>query len=126
VINHETLVVYYLSNDDYVRRYEQDLVNAMKDGNNAMFCLGVSESHEMVANTNAQISFGIRNNKIAEDFLPVCSVLVGQLLGFYKSLQLGLMPDAPSVNGAISRVVQGVTIYPVEDCVITTGSDECS
>jgi tagatose-6-phosphate ketose/aldose isomerase len=41
-------------------------------------------------------------------------VLVGQLLGFYKSLQLDLMPDAPSVNGAISRVVQGVNIYPVE------------
>ena len=40
------LVVYFFSNNDYVKRYEQDLVNAMKDGNNAMFCLGVSESDE--------------------------------------------------------------------------------
>jgi len=113
VIDDETLVVYFLSNDDYVKQYEQDLVNAMSDGNNAMYCLGVSESDEKVANTNGQVSFGIKGNKIAEDFLPVCSVLVGQLLGFYKSLQLGLMPDNPSVNGAISRVVQGVHIYPV-------------
>lgn len=113
VIDEETLVVYFLSNDDYVKRYELDLVNAMKDGNNAMYCLGVSESYELIENTNGQISFGINDNKIEEDFLPVCSVLVGQLLGFYKSLQLGLMPDSPSVNGAISRVVQGVNIYPI-------------
>jgi len=106
-------VVYFLSNDDYVKRYELDLVNAMKDGNNAMYCLAVSESDETIANTNGQVSFGIKDNKIADDFLPVCSVVVGQLLGFYKSLHLGLMPDSPSVNGAISRVVQGVNIYPI-------------
>lgn len=113
VIDDKTLVVYFLSNDNYVNRYEHDLVNAMKDGNNAMYCLAVTESYELVENTNGQISFGINGNKIKEDFLPVCSVLVGQLLGFYKSLQLGLTPDSPSVNGAISRVVQGVNIYPI-------------
>jgi tagatose-6-phosphate ketose/aldose isomerase len=113
VIDDETLVVYFLSNDEYVKRYELDLVNAMNDGNNAMYCLGVSESYEKIANTNGQVSFGIKGNKIAADFLPVCSVLVGQLLAFYKSIQLGLSPDNPSVNGAISRVVQGVHIYPV-------------
>ncbi len=114
VINEDTLVVYFFSNDEYANRYEQDLVNAMKDGNDAMFCLGVSENYKPIENTDAQISFGVDAEKIMEDFLPVCSVVVGQLLGFYKSLQLGLMPDAPSVNGAISRVVQGVNIYPVE------------
>jgi tagatose-6-phosphate ketose/aldose isomerase len=114
VIDENTLVIYFFSNNDYANRYEKDLVNAMHDGSNAMFCLGVSESYEPIKNTDAQISFGVDAQKITEDFLPVCSVLVGQLLGFYKSLQLGLMPDAPSVNGAISRVVQGVNIYPVE------------
>ncbi len=114
VIDEDTLVIYFFSNDEYANRYEQDLVNAMKDGNNAMFCLGVSENYKPIENIDAQISFGIDAKKLMEDFLPVCSVLVGQLLGFYKSLQLGLMPDAPSVNGAISRVVQGVNIYPVE------------
>jgi tagatose-6-phosphate ketose/aldose isomerase len=114
VIDENTLVIYFFSNDKYANRYEQDLVNSMKDGNDALFCLGVSESDKLIENTDAQISFGIDTQKLMEDFLPVCSVLVGQLLGFYKGLQLGLMPDAPSVNGAISRVVQGVNIYPVE------------
>jgi tagatose-6-phosphate ketose/aldose isomerase len=114
VVDQETLVVYLFSNNDYVKRYEEDLVNAMKDGNNAMFCLGVSENYQSVRNTNALISFGVEARKIREDFLPVCVVLAGQLLGFYKSLQLGLKPDEPSVNGSISRVVQGVNIYPLE------------
>lgn len=114
VINEETLVVYFFSNNNYVKRYEQDLVHAMKDGNNAMFCLGVSEKDEAADDLNTQINFGTDGENILDDFLPVCMVLVGQLLGFYKSLQLGLMPDTPSVNGAISRVVQGVNIYPIE------------
>jgi tagatose-6-phosphate ketose/aldose isomerase len=47
-----------------------------------------------------------------EEFLPVCFILPAQLIGLYKSLQLGLNPDMPSESGAISRVVKGVVIYP--------------
>jgi tagatose-6-phosphate ketose/aldose isomerase len=114
VIDDQTLVVYFLSSNNYVKRYEQDLVHDMKTGNNAMFQLGISEQQETINDLNAQINFGIDEKSIAEDFLPVCAIVAGQLLGFYKSLQLGLMPDNPSVNGAISRVVQGVKIYPIE------------
>jgi tagatose-6-phosphate ketose/aldose isomerase len=117
VIDEETLVVYFFSNNDYVNRYEEDLINAMKDGNNAMFCLGVSEDYKLIKNTDDQVSFGVQDEKIDEDFLPVCSIIVGQLLGFFKSLQLGLMPDSPSVNGSISRVVQGVNIYQLDETI---------
>jgi len=51
---------------------------------------------------------------LQEDFLPVCNIIPAQMLGFFKSLQLGLDPDSPSVSGAISRVVQGVIVYPFE------------
>jgi tagatose-6-phosphate ketose/aldose isomerase len=40
------------------------------------------------------------------------ATLVGQLIGFFHSIYLGLKPDNPSISGSISRVVQGVTIYP--------------
>jgi tagatose-6-phosphate ketose/aldose isomerase len=36
---------------------------------------------------------------------------LAQILAFYKSLRLGLKPDAPSTTGAITRVVEGVQIY---------------
>ena len=114
VIDENTLVVYFFSNNDYVRKYEEDLVNNMKSGNDAMFQLGVSENFKAISSLDAQVNFGVDSKKIEEDFLPVCAILAGQLLGFYKSLQLGLEPDNPSVYGSISRVVKGVNIYPVD------------
>ena len=114
VIDKHTLVVYFFSNDDYVKQYEQDLVNDIKSGNNALFVLSISECFEAMNDVDAQVNFGSASEQIAEDFLPVCAILAGQLLGFYKSLELSLKPDEPSVNGSISRVVQGVNIYPVE------------
>ncbi len=86
----------------------------MKSGNNAIFQLGISERFETINDLDAQVNFGIDTENIDEDFLPVCAIIPGQLLAFYKSLQLGLMPDTPSVNGSISRVVEGVNIYPIE------------
>ncbi|MEP6682066.1 MAG: SIS domain-containing protein [Parafilimonas sp.] len=114
VIDDETLVVYFFSNNKYVSRYEKDLVNAMKSGNNAMYQLGISEGYENINDLNTQINFGIDGENILEDFLPIPAIIAGQLLGFYKSLELGLKPDEPSVNGSISRVVQGVNIYPID------------
>jgi hypothetical protein len=37
-----------------------------------------------------------------------------QILGFFKSIYLGLKPDTPSESGTITRVVQGVNIYSYE------------
>ena len=42
---------------------------------------------------------------------PVLRVIAGQLIGFFRSLQEGLHPDSPSVNGAINRVVEGFRIH---------------
>ena len=118
VIDKNTLVIYFFSNDNYVEQYEHDLVNDMKSGNNALFVLSVSEQFKALDDIDAQVNFGNGSDHIAEDFLPVCAILPGQLLGFYKSLALGLKPDEPSVNGSISRVVQGVNIYPLEKATI--------
>jgi tagatose-6-phosphate ketose/aldose isomerase len=115
VIDEETLVVYFFSSNSYIHKYEHDLVYAMKKGKQAMFQLGVGEHYDELEELNAHIMFGTDGKKIAEDFLPVCSVVAGQLLAYYKSLQLGLTPDSPSVSGAISRVVEGVNIYPMEN-----------
>lgn len=113
VIDDTTLVVYFFINDEHIRQYETDLVHAMKKGNAVMFQIGVAENKVENIDTDTQINFP-GEYMIAEDFLPLCSIIPAQILGFYKSLQIGLMPDAPSVSGAISRVVQGVKIYSVE------------
>lgn len=115
VIDNQTLVIYFFSNNSYVRQYERDLVAAMKTGNKALYELGISEKQENAVSIDAQINFDSDENSIDDDFLPVCAIIAAQILAFYKSLNLGLSPDNPSVSGAISRVVQGVTIYPIKE-----------
>jgi tagatose-6-phosphate ketose/aldose isomerase len=38
--------------------------------------------------------------------------IFAQMLAFLQSLNLGLRPDTPNVQGVVNRVVRGVTIYP--------------
>lgn len=113
VIDNTTLVVYFFNSNPYVRKYEEDLLHAMKNGQTALYQFGVSERETKNRQLDAQVSYNTDTDDIAEDFLPVCSIVPAQLIAFFKSLQLGLMPDTPSASGSISRVVEGVNIYPV-------------
>lgn len=114
VIDNHTLVVYLLNNNNYVLQYEKDLVLSMRKGNSALFQMSISDHPLEQSELNAQINLSMDSQPISENFLSLCSILPCQLIGFFKSLQLGLTPDNPSINGAISRVVEGVHIYPLE------------
>ena len=61
---------------------------------------------------NLAIDMCCEGKKIPDDYFAICGVLPAQVLGFYKSVVLGLVPDSPSQSGGINRIVQGVTIYP--------------
>jgi tagatose-6-phosphate ketose/aldose isomerase len=91
-----------------------DLVKAMKKGNRPLIEVGVSETAIKDISMDHNLVFSNNGKKVDEDFLAVCSVVPAQILAFYKSLQLGLKPDSPSVTGAISRVVEGVQIYNMD------------
>ncbi len=113
VIDEETLVVYLFSNENYVHQYEEDLVRSMEKGKKALFELGIAQHANIEAELNQLISFSDTDQRLEENFWAIVAVLPGQILGFYKSLDLGLQPDSPSTDGAISRVVEGVSIYPL-------------
>jgi tagatose-6-phosphate ketose/aldose isomerase len=115
-IHDDTLVVYFLSSDPAVRRYELDLIRGNHDQ-------GVGLAHLIVADRTDDIA-GLADHIIPFDpsgtldlpdhALPPVATIAGQLLGLFASLEHGLKPDAPSAAGVIHRVVQGVTIYPRE------------
>ncbi len=115
VINEETLVVYFFSNNKYAHQYELDLVRSMDKGNPPLFQLGISEYPVPADQLNHQICLSEPDQQLEEHFQSLNYIVPGQILGFYKSMQLSLKPDTPSINGAISRVVEGVHIYPVKD-----------
>jgi len=112
VTNERTLLVFIFSNNSYVQQYEKDLVLSMKKGKQALFTIGIFESPVDGLEFDLAVQLSETGTHLEEELLTVCDILPGQLLGFYKSLALGLKPDAPSVSGAISRVVEDVKIYP--------------
>jgi tagatose-6-phosphate ketose/aldose isomerase len=111
VVDNKTIVVYLLSNQAYVLQYENDLVSAMKRGKKAMLEIGVMETRNDSVELNKEIILA-DTNSLDEELLAVCNIIPAQMLGFFKSINLGLQPDSPSKSGAISRVVKGVTVYP--------------
>jgi len=112
VIDSDTLIVFQFSNNLYVKQYEHDLVMAINSGERGMARVGIGEHIEPDLDLDYAISLDNNDMSLPEDYLSLVSVLPAQMMGFFKSLNLGLKPDAPSVSGTITRVVEGVKIYP--------------
>jgi tagatose-6-phosphate ketose/aldose isomerase len=112
VIDEDTLIIYLFTNNQYANLYEKDLVMAIANSRKNLFTIGVMEDNLNLPKLDLKILLSENGKKIHEDFLTVVSVLPAQLLGLYKSINLGLKPDTPSESGMIHRVVQGVNIYP--------------
>jgi tagatose-6-phosphate ketose/aldose isomerase len=112
VINSETLIVFQFSNDAYVQQYERDLVMAINRGEKGMARIGIGENLIPDLDLDVLISLDNKELSLPEEYLSIASVLPAQMLGFFKSLNLELKPDTPSASGTITRVVEGVEIYP--------------
>ena len=111
VTNETTLIVFIFSNNRYVQQYEKDLVLSMKKGKKPLFTIAIFESPVSGLEFDLEIKLSDSGNHLDEELLTVCDILPAQILGFFKSLAIGLNPDAPSESGAISRVVENVVIY---------------
>ncbi|UJP66585.1 SIS domain-containing protein [Mongoliitalea daihaiensis] len=114
VINEKSLVIFLFSNDPHVYQYEKDLAVSIaldpRKINIVTYGAWFSDDYR------SRLDISPRSESCKSGHFRVLSAtLIGQLLGFYKCLNLGLKPDNPSVSGAISRVVQGVIIYQKED-----------
>jgi len=111
VTDEKTLIVFIFSNDPFVAKYEKDLVISMKKGKKPLFTIGVFEHDVNGLEFDMSIKLSENGSQLDEEILAVCDIMPAQLLGLYKSMALGLNPDSPSETGAISRVVEDVTIY---------------
>ncbi|CAN5701394.1 SIS domain-containing protein [soil metagenome] len=112
-IDDETLVVGFVSGDARRRSYELDLLRELGDKNLAKTTLVVAPAvavDEAKGRLEDVIVLPLEI-AVADYYRPPVDVFVGQLLGLFGSIELGLKPDAPSPRGAISRVVTQVKIY---------------
>lgn len=111
VVNDKTLMVYLFSYSAHVAKYEKDLAYNIAEDIRQIQSVSVGGLEDPHISNSIWISLETEPDNVFQ-IIPV--TLVGQLLGYYKSLHLNLDPDNPSVSGAISRVVKGVKIYKKE------------
>jgi tagatose-6-phosphate ketose/aldose isomerase len=112
IVNRKTLVVMFLSNDPYARRYEMDLLRELhSDGVAArvvaLYAGDAPASDFALEGIALPDALGASNLGLC---LPYAAF--AQTLAFLQSLALGLRPDTPNARGVVNRVVQGVSIYP--------------
>lgn len=106
-------VVGALSGEACVRRYEMDLLREIKAQVGASNILLICNQRDAEVNELACdiVELFPDGGELPDLFRVVTDVLVGQVIGLFSSLKLGLQPDQPNQAGSINRVVKGVSIY---------------
>ena len=113
IIDDRTLTVVYLSDDEYRRKYELDLIKEMspqrkKNRIAAVMNTPCEEAKNLV---DYILEFGV-GQPLENVLLGFDFILFAQTLAVLKSLSLGITPDNPCPTGEVNRVVKGVTLYP--------------
>jgi tagatose-6-phosphate ketose/aldose isomerase len=111
-LDQDTLFVCFLSDNGKVQEYERDLLEEI--GNKRLVRSRVVVAGSGVLAIDSFAEHGLAPATaftVADNYRPPVDVIFGQLLGLFFSLRCNLRPDCPSTNGAISRVVQNVTIH---------------
>ncbi|MEJ0085786.1 MAG: SIS domain-containing protein [Pseudomonadota bacterium] len=109
IVNARTAVVVFVSNDPYTRAYDRDLLEELSREARAGAIVAVGA--DVGASNYERLELaGTRDFSDLE--LALIDVIPAQSFGLAQSLRFGLTPDNPNVSGVVSRVVQGVTIYP--------------
>jgi tagatose-6-phosphate ketose/aldose isomerase len=110
IVNERTLVVIFLCNGAYARRYDLDLLaEIVRDGKAAGVLAICARAADLPAGTEHITVPGLAQASDVELLLPF--IAVPQMFAFEASIGRGLSPDNPNKSGTVHRVVQGVRIH---------------
>ena len=113
IINNDTLVVVLMSDDEYTRPYQIDLIREMSLQRKNNKLIAIDSRHDDSVKELLDAYFTIDYTKdVNPDIIGLNMVIYAQIFSLYKSLHLGKTPDNPWPSGEVNRVVQGVTLYP--------------
>jgi tagatose-6-phosphate ketose/aldose isomerase len=111
-LDENTLFVLFVSQDERRRNYELDLLEEIYRKRLGKLRVLVTPYSTESLQLLADHVISLQAPEIGDEYRAPLDVMLAQLLGLFCSLRLGLKPDCPSPNGAISRVVSQVNIYP--------------
>lgn len=114
IVNEKTLVFVFVSNDEYTRKYDIDLLREIYNdkGNHKVVAITYNKDTEIdkIAD-KVFIANSEQHEVISDAFGALNFVLYAQMFAFFYSLELGISPDNPRPDGTVNRVVKGVTIH---------------
>jgi len=111
-VHEDTLIVCHLSSDRTSRAYELDLLRELDRKRLGRLKLIVGENIPDSAVRNGDEIIECRGLRdLGEDDDLAIHVVVAQLLAFFRCLEVGLLPDSPSEEGIINRVVEKFPLH---------------
>ncbi|CAA0126048.1 D-galactosamine-6-phosphate deaminase AgaS [Mycolicibacterium vanbaalenii] len=111
VLDADTTVVVYVSTDPYTRRYDLDIIAELRAqlGRDAVTVISAEPiPAELGPAVVIPGLYGLPDALVALSYL-----VFAQYLALFTALKHGKTPDNPFPYGEVSRVVRGVTIYPM-------------
>lgn len=111
-VDDKTLVFVYMSNDEYTRQYDLDILNEINGDQIAAKTIAIQQDGSTKFDGKAFTFSGF--DALPEGYLALPFVMVAQVISLLNSVRVGNTPDTPSPSGTVNRVVKGVTIHPFE------------
>lgn len=109
-INENTLIFVFVSNDDYTRKYDLDVLEEINKDNIAKLTCAISVEKDKNF-SGVTFGFNNKNNKLPDIYLAFSYILFAQVVSLFTSVKVDNTPDTPSPSGTVNRVVKGVTIH---------------
>ena len=113
IINDETLTVVYISDDEYTRQYEVDLIKEMSAQRKGNKIAAIMNKYDEEIAGLVDFAYACELDKEHDNaYLGFNYIVAAQMLALYKSLSYNITPDNPCPTGEVNRVVKGVILHP--------------
>ena len=112
VLDERTLVVVFISSDEYTRRYDLDILAELRSALDPSRVIAVAPDGVTTAGGQLVAFEGL--DELNDSFLASVYVVVAQILGLSFALRVGTTPDNPFPSGNVNRVVKGVRLHPLD------------
>lgn len=111
-VNHRSLAFVFVSNDDYTRQYDLDILNELAGDEIAPLVCGV-QVQKALNFTGQNFNFDSKFAVLPDGYLALPYAMFGQTVSLLTSIKVKNTPDTPSPSGTVNRVVKGVKIHPL-------------
>lgn len=111
-VNERSLIFVFVSNDDYTRHYDLDIISELTSDQIAALVLPIQVEHtKQIAENGFNFSEDMKN--VPDAYLVLPYIIFGQTVALLSAIKVGNKPDTPSPGGTVNRVVKGVTIHEI-------------